>query len=341
MVRSTALTVAVLCAAWTSSALGQEAADVPRDPFARDLLILVEWFEGEFDNEEQLWFQADPRSETAEDERHTRLHTHHRRVDLPRFGEHVFYVEEYKDNDPDDLVRQRLVIFTSLGLEGGIRMQQGFFKEPAAVQGAHLDPDKLANTLADDVFFMNECDVFWRREASQFVGQMHEKACVFGDGDKRRYSIHNLVLSANKYWRVDATRLVADDSLYIGHDESSPTELRRAKPFICEMSLRLEGGGAQRVDGLRVHSQGGEQSVVREDSGDEYVLRIRDKEYPFYETRPDFLFLSVRKAGEQRSLAYTVTDADARRLGVSFDGVLAHCYREGYSFRQPLELLNH
>ncbi|MDE0801215.1 MAG: hypothetical protein OSB02_10825 [Rhodospirillaceae bacterium] len=30
----------------------------PTDPNARDLLILTEWFEGEFDNEEQRWFHT-------------------------------------------------------------------------------------------------------------------------------------------------------------------------------------------------------------------------------------------------------------------------------------------
>ena len=333
---------------WVLTALGvsglmpvfaQQLYDVPRDPHARDLLILTEWFEGEFDNEEQLWFQADPRSETPEEDRHVRLHTMHRRLDLPAFGEHVFYVEEFKNNDPDDLVRQRFVLFSSDGLKGGIRMKQGFFREPERARGAQFDPDKLADLRPDDVFFWDECDVFWRRVAGQFEGRMQPKACVFGDGVERRYSVHNLVLSKDKYWRVDATRLVSDDSLHVGHDESNPTEMRRAHIFVCEMSLRLDDGNTQRAEGLRLHSQGGVQSVKREDTGEDYVLRLRDKEYPFYDTRPDFLFLSVRKKGEQRSLAYTVGDADARRLGVSFSGVLAHCHREGYTFRQPLELL--
>ena len=312
---------------------------VPRDPHARDLLILTEWFEGEFDNEEQLWFEADPRSETPEEIRHERLHTMHRRLDLPEFGDHVFYVEEYKNNDPADLVRQRLVIFSSQGLSGGIRMQQGFFNEPGAAQGAQFEPEKLAGLGSDDVFFLDECDVTWQRVAGQYEGRMQARACVFGEGDKRRYSIHNLIMSENKYWRVDATRLVSDDSLHVGHPEDRPTKMRRADLFVCEVNVRLEDGSSQRFDNLRLHSQGGSQTLNRQDNGESYVLRLRDKEYPFYESRPDFLFLSIRKAGEQRSLAYTVGDPDSRRLGVSFGGVLAHCYREGYSFRQPLEQL--
>ncbi|MEM9209448.1 MAG: chromophore lyase CpcT/CpeT [Pseudomonadota bacterium] len=334
------LALSLVALVWAASSVAQQPLyDVPSDPHARDLLILTEWFEGEFDNEEQLWFEADPRSMTPEAERHTRVHTVHRRMALPDFGEHVFYVEEYQNNDPAEIIRQRLVVFSSDGIDGGIRMQQGFFHKPEQALGAHRDASQIAGLEAGDVFFLDGCDVRWRRVAGQFEGSMAEKACVFGEGPLRRYSIHNLVLSQDKYWRVDATRLVADDSLHAGYDENRPTEMRRADPFVCEVTLRLEDGSAQRVQDLALHSQGGVQAIVREDTGEELLLRLRDKEYPYYDTRPDFLFLSIRKAGERRSLAYTVTDADARRLGVSFGGTLAHCYREGYTFRQPLELL--
>ena len=319
--------------------VGAQEQNVPRDPYARDLLILTEWFEGEFDNEEQLWFEADPRSETPEDARHPRLHTVHRRLDLPTFGPHVFYVEEYKDNNPEDLVRQRLVVFSSEGLGGAMRMQQGFFKNPGEARGAQFEPAKLAELRRDDVTFLDECDVFWRRVAGQYEGQMRPKTCVFGEGAERRYSVHNLILSETKYWRNDLTRLVSDDSLFVGFDETKPTKMRRAQPFSCEVNLRLDDGSGQHEENLRLHTQGGEHTIVRKDNGERLVLRMRDKEYPFYDTRPDFLFLSIRRENERRSLGYAVGDAESRRLGFSIDGLLAHCYRDGYTFRQPREAL--
>lgn len=341
MKRSLFPAILLTCGACVAASASAQSPvyDRPIDPHARDLVLLTMWFEGEFDNEEQLWYQADPRSQTPEADRHVRLHTMHQRLDLPRFGEHVFYVEEYKENDPDDLVRQRFVLFSSEGLKGGIRMRQGFFKDPSAARGAQYDPGRLADLSPDDVFFLDECDVFWRRTGDQFEGSMRPKACVFGEGDLRRYSVHNMVLSEDKYWRVDATRLVADDTLHIGHGEDNPTKMRRAVTFVCEIRFVLEDGSAQTIEGLRIHSQGGTQTVTRRDSGQQYTLRMRDKEYPFYDTRPDFLFLSVRPTGARRSLAYAVSDPDARRLGLSAADVLAHCHREGYTFQQPLEAL--
>ena len=317
----------------------QAAYDFPTDPYARDLVQLTSWFEGEFDNEEQLWFQNDPRSKTAEEDKHPRLHTIHRRLDLPSFGKHVFYVEEYVDNDPTNVIRQRLVIFTSEGLGRGIRMRQGFFRNADAALGAQFAPDRLAQVQSDDVFFMDECDVFWRREASQFKGEIPPKSCILGDGELRRYSVHQLILSADKYWRVDATRLLATDELHVGFAETNPTKMQRARIFRCDLTVRDEAGESYGVTDMRVHDQGGFGSLTLGDGGDIYRVRLRNKEYPFYDTRPDFLFLAVLKEGQARSVAYAVSDPDARRISVTGAGVTAHCHREGYQFREPVELL--
>lgn len=327
----------VIALATSISPIVSYAAQGPSDPHARDLLILADWFEGEFDNEGQLWFEADPRSATPEAERHERLHTLHRRIDAPAFGDHVFYVEEYRDNDPAQIVRQRLVTFRSDPAAGGIRMQQGFFRKAERFQGGFADPVRFARLKPRQVFFMNECDVIWRREASQFKGAMKPKACVFGEGAERRYSVHNLILSQDKYWRVDATYLVADDSLHIGFPSDQPHQLRRAKRYQCEAQFGAPGTEKQVVDGLSVHSQGGLATATRASDGQAFDLLIREKEYPYYTERPDFIYFSVRRSGEQRSIAYTVNDLRSRSLGVYHDGLMFYCYLEGYEFRERYE----
>ena len=309
------------------------------DPFARDLLILTDWFEGEFDNEEQRWFQADPRSGTPEDERHVRLHTTHKRIDAPTFGEHVFYVEEYTHNDPERVFRQRLVIFSSAPEAGGIRMQQGFFQAPEHFLGAQHKPGFFDDLEPTDAFFLDECDVYWKRVAGQFEGGMRPKACVFGEGEVRRYSVHNLFLSETKYWRVDSTFLVADDTLHIGMPVDRPFELRRVKQFICNFTFDPRGPAPQEFTGLRLHSQGGSFDVTRERDGQEFTVLMRDKEYPYYSSRPDFIYFSIRRKGEQESVAFTVNDPESRSLGINTGDFLAYCYRQGYEFRETPEAL--
>lgn len=324
------------------------------DPFKRDLKILTTWFEGEFDNEEQRWYQNHPSSNTPETGRHGRLHTLHRRLTLPDFGEHVFYVEEYLDNDPANLVRQRLVTFESDPESGGIRMKQGFFKNAEMAKGAYFDRSKLSALKKADVFFMEDldpdakCDVIWNRVAAQFVGKMADKACVFGEGDKRRYSVHDLTLSKDKYWRVDATYLVSDDSFHTGSPGGEPHQMRRATPFICSgrffpnaNSTFDEGNGVvQTFKDVRTHSQGGSFQITRERDGQVFEVLLRTKEYPFYDQRPDFIYFSLRHAGAERSLAFTVNDSLSRQIGITLPGASVYCHREGYTFQEPLELLD-
>ncbi|MCY4156411.1 MAG: chromophore lyase CpcT/CpeT [Gammaproteobacteria bacterium] len=309
------------------------------DPFARDLLILTGWFEGGFDNEEQRWFQADPRSNMPEDQRHVRVHAAHKRIEAPDFGEHVFYVEEYTHDDPERVYRQRLVIFSSAPDEGGIRMQQGFFHEPGRFLGAQNQPGLLKDLKPSDAFFLDQCDVYFKRVAGQFEGGMRPKACVFGEGELRRYSVHNLRLSANQYWRVDSTFLVADDTLHVGMPADRPFELRRAKRFNCGITFDPRGPEPQEISDISLHSQGGSAEVTRQRDGQPFMLLMRDKEYPYYSTRPDFIYFSIRRKGEQASVVFTVNDPDSRSLGVNTGELLAYCHREGYEFRESLEAL--
>lgn len=309
------------------------------NPHARDLKLLAQWFSGQFDNEEQIWFERDPRSSTPGTQRHERIHVTHTRLDLPSFGDHVFYVEEYKDNNPDELIRQRFVIFSADPEADSIRMQQGFFKDAAGFRGAANNPDRFSGLLPDQVFFMSECDVFWNRVGGQFHGEMNPKACVFGEGEKRRYSVHNLILSSDQYWRVDSTFLVSDDSLHVGHPVNEPYRLRRAKSFVCDVAFRDDEGNAEEVKGVRLHSQGGVAEVTRNSDGNVYTLLMRDKEYPYYETRPDFIYFSVREKGQSRSIVYSVNDTQSRRLGVSVGWLNAHCYLDGYTFRETHDQL--
>lgn len=312
---------------------------------ARDLKILTEWFAGEFDNEEQRWFENDPRAAVPEDEREIRVHTTHRRIDMPTLGEHVFYVEEYRDNDPAKVFRQRLVTFSARGESATIEMRQGFFSNAQALVGAAREPSKLADLTAEDVRFMNDidpssdCTVHWRRVGAQFHGAMAPKKCVFGEGEKRRYSIHNLVLSEDHYWREDGSYYLANDAHAAGSRRGAYTQMRRANEFVCQVTFRSEDGSSQTVEDLRLMSQGGTFEVARESDGKVFAALLRDKQYPYYDERPDFIYFSFREKGAARSLVYTVHDVDSRRLGFNTQGIGAHCHRRGYEFREPINEL--
>ncbi|MCP5471456.1 MAG: chromophore lyase CpcT/CpeT [Sinobacteraceae bacterium] len=308
-----------------------EAAPIPDDPSARDLQRLVLWFEGDFDNQEQIWFENDRRSATPASERHERVHATHRRVNLPAFGQYVFYVEEYLDDDPAKVFRQRLVTFES-AREAGVRMKLWFFKDPASVRGAHRDPSIVASITPADVTGLPGCDVLWVPQGDQYVGGMEPRACVFGEKGQRRYSQHDLVLSPTKYWRVDRIFLLESDKLHEGHSRGVPHKMMRTKMFSCDISFYADDylAGPHPDDevfsGKEIHSQGGTIAVTRKSDGMEYVFRLRDKEYPYYEKNPDFMFLSVRR-GTESFLAYSLHDPAATLIGFNLGWLSVFCER--------------
>jgi hypothetical protein len=312
------------------SAAAAPAADPRDDPSARDLVRLVRWFEGTWDNQEQVWFETEGRAQVPEAERHERVHAVHRRIELPAFGAIVFYVEEYLGDDPSKVFRQRLVTFESARARG-VRMRQGLFRDPGAVRGAHLDPARLRALQPGDLTWIEGCEVLWRPEADQYVGGMDGRACIFREGAARRWSQHDLVLSATKYWRTDRSFELASGRLLAGHPTGVPHKLHRAKVFECDVDFYarsyLEGTspGDRRYERQRLHSQGGTLRLARGD-GRVFQLRLRDKEYPYYTQRADFMFLSIRE-GEQPFAGYSLHDPDAAFIGLNLGWIAVACER--------------
>jgi hypothetical protein len=204
-------------------------------------------------------------------------------------------------------------------------------REPASSERAEVRP-RPAQWLPSPRA-LPECDVFWRAEADQYVGGMVGRSCVFGDGAQRRWSQHDLVLSATKYWRIDRTFELATGRLAVGHPSGVPHKLSRAKLFECNVNFYgtnyLAGPSPddQAFTRQRLHSQGGTLRYTRKADGKTYVLRLRDKEYPYYETRPDFMFLSLRE-GDAPFIAYSLHDPDARFLGLNLGWMSVSCERE-------------
>lgn len=334
---------------YTSTLCSSHAAYAKNDPFARDLIILTNWFEGEFDNEEQIWFENYPEQLKQGEEKHPRIHTMHRRINVPEIGDHVFYVEEYVANDPAQIVKQEIVTFRSDPEAGGIRMQVGRLRNAKNAQGGYHFPDRLNLKKSDISFASNtNCDVLWRRDAAQFEGRIRDKKCQVDEKGKPQYSAYQSKLSENAYWRNEQKRLVSDNSLSFGFPDDRPYTLNRALPFTCngrffsDPAATFDSGKSpiQHFSNQRIHSQGGTFEVKRDNDGETFEILMRSKEYPFYTERPNFIYFSVRKAGEERSIVFSVHDALSRYVGVTLPGMSLYCYRVGYEFDEPLDTLD-
>jgi len=319
--------------------VGAAAQERSIDPNARDLLILTDWFEGEFDNDEQRRYFA--RGGGEGEPPHRRIHAIPTRLDLSAIGEHVFHIQHYLDDDPSQVSRLRIGIFTSEPDQNRIRMRQGFYKDTDRARDAHTNRAKLSGMTADDIFFVDGCDLYWVRAGQDhYVANMEPKACTFGEGALHRYSVHTWTLSATGLWLVDSSFLLSDDSLHVGLPVDQPFRMRRADIFQCEVSfLGTDGRIPRKISGIRLHDQGGLAWLEADEDGDVYGLRLSDTEFPFYSERPDYLWLSFRKQGQARQVGYGLADVDSRRVGFGLGWVTGHCHLQGYDFREPLSTL--
>lgn len=287
---------------------GGISLDAQSDQNARDLVKLSTWFEGSFDNDSQLWFEGRRGWKGNEEEKHGRIHATHIRINAPEIGEHVFYVEEFLDGDSAKVARQRIVSFESVPDSAHMLMKLYFLKDAAAVLLAK-NQNTFSHTITmDQLFSLDGCDVVIRRKGEQYEGGMRYKDCQFGEGDKLRYSVHDIIISQDQYWRVDQTYLVSDDSFHAGHSTSVPHKMRRTKNYACDIAFHEKtyyqpSDKDKRYMGVIIHNQGGSQWFLNPVTGKRYMVQLREKEYPFYKDGSDFFMLRFK---EEEALASTV-----------------------------------
>ncbi|MDX2142466.1 MAG: chromophore lyase CpcT/CpeT [Rhodospirillaceae bacterium] len=195
-------------------------------PTAQDMAELVRLFTGEFDSHDQ--YRAEERAGIPESERHTEVYIHNVPVQVPALGAPAFYIEEYRDGDPEKVIRQRVATLEVDAAENAIRMKLYFIKDDKAVRGAHRDPTKLANLTKDNTFLLPGCDILWTRDGDNFNGAMKD-SCIFAmkPGDPERRVIYRIVLSELNYLRVDRSVYVTDGKTAGGRADDIPSMHKR------------------------------------------------------------------------------------------------------------------
>lgn len=325
MMKSRIVAIGILLV-FTSTVIGQNY-----NPYARDLVNIVNYFEGEFDNDAQLWFQDRRDWPGKEEEKHQRIHATHTKIIAPEIGENVFYVEEFSNGNPEEIIRQRIVNFKVDVPAGGIRMQLYFLRDADGFINAHKEnPTKLDSLSSSDLFGIDGCDVIFKREGDQFVGKMGDKTCQFGEGDTKRYSVHDIVLSESKYWRSDQTYLVSNNEFYKGHPNDTPHKMRKATNYKCTVGFYEKGyySGSEkdrRYEDVIIHNQGGMEYFENPLDGKVYGLQLRKKEYPFYTEGSDFLMLRFIEKGSDRSTVIITTEPNAKKLSFSLGWSTGSC----------------
>lgn len=291
----------------------------------RELEYLMEIWPGDHDNREQLQFDSDVGKKSLETDGHLRVHGQISRVDLPAFGEHVLYVEEYKNNDPSSIFRQRLYEVSADEDEKAVRIKLHFFKDGTKYLGAHDDSTKLAGLTRDDTAVLDGCDVFLRREVNALVGSMKTKECVFGEGDSKRYSDYQLRVTETGYWFRDRILSYATDEQIEGVADFSWHQLERARWFRCMIDFPYEDEGRpiNTVEYVRIHDQGGTHSFTYRD-GREMVFTFRNNWS--YGMQRETLVIVVQDVDEKGpTLVYGWGQPGSDRIGINPGWIRLQC----------------
>jgi hypothetical protein len=283
----------------------------------RELEYLVAIWPGDYDNREQLTFDASVGKQDMDSGGHLRVHSQISRVDVPALGDYVLYVEEYKHNDPTSIFRQRLYVLSADKAEKAIRLKLMFFKDGKSILGAHNDPTLLAGLDSDAVSALEGCDVFIRRDGDWLVGAMKPKTCVFGEGGKRRYSDYQLRVTPGQYWFRDRILNAATDEVMEPVADFSWHQLEAARWFSCMIDFPKQSGGPPVVTHhyVEMHDQGGTFPFTHPD-GRDMVFTMRNT-WSYGMQRETFVIVVQQGDESGPTLVYAWGNPGADRIGVN------------------------
>lgn len=299
----------------------------PAIPLERQMAQLLQWFPGEFDNNQQVVTERETKAANP----HEWIHSHFVRVTQPQLGDAVFYVEQYLDGDPTKIYRQRLYTFTPDNSAGAIVLRIYSFPDEAVVRGAHLDPSKLNGLQLAQLRALPGCEVSWRFDGKRFTGSMREKACriVSRTSGKPIFISDDLTLTADEIWISD--RAVDEEGKRVfGHPDGIHHKLRRAQRYTCWVAVKGDAPNAewQGARNVSTHDQGGRIPLPAVDG--KPATRYADLAELLYANGqgPRVLRLAIKEQGVEPSIGYGWTEPKAARIGVSMPQLQSGCTRD-------------
>ena len=301
-------------------------AQTANDVLDRDFRLMMSWLEGEFDNSEQFYFEDEMK--VADDLRKSRIHITFKKIDLPSIGEHVYYLEQYTDNNPEVVGRQRLFSFSTDYENSNIRMEALVFKDASLVQGAQFEPYKLNGITRDSMRILGDnCNAVWHRSAGEFIGYIDPEKCAIESrrGGKLNVSGH-FDLSKDSYWTYESGR--REDGTYsFGNETPDYLKLNKARFFTCWMGVQNDemDSGWNFTSNQSIHDQGGEIWMTKTGSNPEKMaIRLRNVQWP-YGRGQDSLVIYALKEGQDAAVSYAWGEYNAALAGINLRWLQAGC----------------
>ena len=290
----------------------------------KDFALMMTWLPGIYDNQEQVYFEDE--QDVADTLRHERVHTVLKPVNLPLLGAHVFYLQQYVDDDSAQIDRQRLYALNPDYERNAVKMQIYTFNRAELWVDVHLDPTQLVQLTMDQVQTVPACEVLWQRKANQFLGQTQGHGCPdkSAEGAEHTGINHSFLLTEDALWTSYRAHHKAN-SLVAGDPADVPFKHRKARQFECWMTATQRDGDSTFRRGLTVHDQGGTIWMKTEEDAPQQVgIKLRNVRWPYGRNRPS-LVLYAHKPDQDKAVSYAWADPSAQRIGINLRWMQASC----------------
>lgn len=206
--------VAVLAAALFS--FNVTSASQSREEGQAEIERFAELWEGFFSNERQV-----RREELAGEPDYpeaVRLFRDLRvyRLDAPRIGDEVLFLEEIKADQPESAHRQRVMTLTWHAATREIEVNQLFFGSGPSYDRALIPPATVEKMSRADFRLESGCNLFftWNDELSRFEGGMRPRKCEYEHPESGLvYAEFDMLLDADRLWYRDRSIIIENQTV--------------------------------------------------------------------------------------------------------------------------------
>ena len=290
----------------------------------RELEYLMTIWPGEYDNVEQIDFDAYLKKDTPEKGKHERVHNFTKKVTLPKFGAYVMYVEEYQNDDPSNITRQSIYSLSADEEAKAIRIKTYHFKSPTP-QLAAKNTLSFLNDIAPTSPLLNAgCDLLMQREGMVFKGKTEHKDCNVSSDSKITldYQItigeKDYTFKEVKYDRATGRRLQDIEQLpsYL---------LEKSRCFVCMIDFPNATNGRPTITKyyIPIHDQGGKFEFDYDD-GRHMVLGMRNT-WSLGMQRETFVIFIQEGSQKGKTLIYSWGNPGADRIGFNPGWIRVQC----------------
>jgi len=251
----------------------------------------------------------------------TRLQINVRRVTMPWLGTHVLYVEEFPFDQPFEARRRVLLSIEpatsapATNTEGNLRVRQFTRKTDSGSPGS---------LEADDVESMPGCDIFLKREGSQFRGGTHGRKCLESDGGERRWIDYRVVIGDGLFWYRRRRLDIPGDDLTEEIAGFPHVDLDEARLFSCGISWTKDKAPRRLIETFDLHDRGG-RAHFRTPDGRALTLELHGSDWPLSQGRESLVLILTDGKTDSDPIASSWTSLHAARVGIDIGWLAIDC----------------